>query len=418
MKAVASEGVYSICGGRQGSANVVNMLLVKNGKLAYCNDYNISANTVETDYEFDGNYHHIVSIWGATYQKIYVDGSLIVNLSGLASRSMYVGYNGVYWLSYQNAGAKTAVAPDGVCIKGVASLYINGELVNMFFGKKDYNGIMRPYLWSSLSTDYSYELSRYGNYEQGAYVFEPWADLPEFEITEIDHVNGTVTLNTEEHGLQVGDKVAITKFVEFVGAYNHPTFYTSNTTTLSPKNFPLKQREGTKVVTIEEVDGAVIKSSGFVVTTSFTYTYSVWRLQKVPDTITEARYIDIPKDIAQRPMNIRVETQMLNYASEWSFLRNFDFVSSSGTVLQSVSIGDMICGVPFVVCEISIGVGHVSLNDYGLEYMNEKLSMGSSVYWQRKQYRNYDFTQMYRLRVRAHLAHKHCKVIFSPYHTV
>ena len=418
VKAVAAEGVYSICGGRQGSANVVNMLLVKNGKLAYCNGYNISADTVETDYGFDGNYHHIVSIWGATYQKIYVDGNLIVDVSGLASRSMYVSYNGVYWLSYQNAGAKTAVAPDGVSVKGVAALYINGELANMFFGRKNENGVMRPYLWSSLSTDYSFELGRYGNYEQGAYVFEPWADLPEFEITEIDHTNGTVTLNTEEHGLQVGDKVAVTRFVGFVSTYTHPTFYTTDTTANSPKNFPLKRREATKVVTIEEVDGAVIKSSGFVVTTSFTYTYSAWRLQKVPDTVSEERYIDIPKDVAMRPMNIRVETQMLNYASEWSFLKSFDFVSKSGTSLVSVGINDMICGVPFVVCEISIGKGHVSLNDYGKEYMNENLSAGSDVYWQRKQYKDYDFTQMYRLRVRAHLAHKHCKVIFSPYHTV
>lgn len=419
VKAVASEGVYSICGGRVGGANVVNMLLVKNGKLAYCNGYNISANTVETDYEFDDSYHHIISIWGATYQKIYVDGSLIVNLSGLASRGMYIGYNGVCWLAYQGNGSKTAVAPDGVSVKGVASLYINGELVNMFFGKKDGNGVMRPYLWSSLSSDYSFELSRYGNYEQGAYVFEPWADLPEFNITEIDHVNGTVTLDTEEHGLQVGDKVAITYNVGFVSTYNNPTFYTSDTTTLSPKNFPLKRREGTKVVTIEEVDGAVIKSSEFVVTTSFTYTYTAWRLQKLPSESTAARYIDIPKDIAMRPMNIRVETQILNYASEWSFLGNFDFVSSSGTILQSVHIDDMICGVPFVVCEISIGKGHVSLNDYGREYMDEKQSMGSGgLYWKRKQYKDYDFTQMYRLRVRRHLAHKHCKIIFSPYHTV
>ena len=419
VKAVAAEGVYSICGGRSGSANVVNMLLVKNGKLAYCNGYNISANTVETDYEFDGNYHHIVSIWGATYQKIYVDGTLVVNLSGLASRSMYVSYGGVYWLSYQNAGDNTAVAPDGVSVKGVAALYINGELANMFFGKLDGHGVMRPYLWSSLSTNYSFELSRYGNYGQGAYVFEPWADLPEFEITEIDHVNGTVTLNTEEHGLQVGDKVAITLNVGYFQYYNHPTFYISDTTKLSPKNFPLKRREATKVVTIEEIDGAVIKSSGFVVTTSFTYTYTAWRLQKVPDSNQEARYIDIPKDIAQRPMNIRIETQMLNYASEWSFLNDFVFVAPSGIILESIHIDDMICGVPFVICEISIGKGHVSLNDYGIEYMNENRGRGSGFYWQKKQYRgDYDFTQMYRFRVLRHLAHKHCKVIFSPYHTV
>lgn len=165
VRAVAAEGIYSICGGRAGTANIVNMLLVKNGKLAYCNDYNVSANTVETDYEFDDNYHHIVSKWGATWQKIYVDGNLIVDVSGLASRNMYVsGYYGIYWLCYNDNGSRRWAVPDGFSVKGVARMYINGGLANMFFGSYA-SEPMRPYLWSSLSTDYSFDLDGYDNDE-------------------------------------------------------------------------------------------------------------------------------------------------------------------------------------------------------------------------------------------------------------
>ena len=162
LKAVYAEGTYCICGGRTGSSNIVNLLLVKNGKLAYCNSYNIS-NATETDYTFDDDYHHIISVWGATYQRIYVDGELIVNTTVTTARSLYIGYNGLYFMSYMTNGGNDYAAPADVHVKGIACLYINGELACMFLGRWLSSMNAQPYLWSSISGVKTFDKDNYDN---------------------------------------------------------------------------------------------------------------------------------------------------------------------------------------------------------------------------------------------------------------
>ncbi len=205
LKAVYAEGVYSICGGRAGSA-LANLLLVKNGKLAYCNSSDLSTAT-ETDYTFDDNYHHIISIWGTTYQKIYVDGELIVNTTVTTARSLYIGYNGIYFMSYMNNGGQINIAPADVHVKGPACLYINGELSVIFLGRWLSSMTARPYMWSSISGEKSFDKD---NYNDAQYVLEKNCKetnliaqntlriMPPHTFMSMENVVYTVTLTQEQ----------------------------------------------------------------------------------------------------------------------------------------------------------------------------------------------------------------------------
>lgn len=255
------------------------------------------------------------------------------------------------------------------------------------------------------------------------FVWEPWKDLSHYDITAIDHTAGTITLSTSDHDIAVGDNVAIVaKMTEWSSPWASGTGNTWETflSSASLRNFPLKTYSATKVLTVTAVDGAVITSTGAVVTTTYTYDYTKWQLQKMP---TADVFIEIPDRFKGKALSIRLQGQGFVYSSGSFCLANVSNILRKNDTYKTQVVkgfgGNQVCGVPFLDLEYSVRAGQQSYIDYGVNLWGEVPSIGSKTnVFALSNSSSWNLDEAYWLKAEKLFAHYYTTYTLMPYHTL
>lgn len=253
------------------------------------------------------------------------------------------------------------------------------------------------------------------------FIWQPWKDLSHYDITAIDHTAGTITLSTEDHDIAVGDTVALSAKMKewsnpwYDGKGNTWETFLSST---SLRNFPLKSKGATMRLKVTAVDGAVITSTDAVVTTTYTYNYSYWQLQKIP---TGRVFVELPDYYKGVALSIRLQTQ--GYAANGFCLANVSEILRKNDTWKSQVVpgfgGDQVCGLPFIDCEFSVRNGQQSYIDYGVNLYGEPVGIGSATHkFALCNSSNWSLADSYYLQSSSMHAHYYCTYVVMPYHTL
>lgn len=209
--------------------------------------------------------------------------------------------------------------------------------------------------------------------QKTCYEWMPYSDVEHWDITAVDHTAGTITLSTEDHGLAVGDEVALVAkvgvptegYVAF--SFHYMAKYAS------PSSWPMRYA---KTLIIEAVDGAVITCSTLVQSGSYSYTYKQWQLQRVD---AAAKTLTLPDYLKGRPLRIHVETQYLNHSGGWCFwyMQNTVKNASGGNVYgYNPGNRDTNVGLPWVLGDLEMTDNCFSWHDMGIGYYGEGVHYG------------------------------------------
>lgn len=248
------------------------------------------------------------------------------------------------------------------------------------------------------------------------FVWMPFADLEHWNITAMDLATGTVTLDTEEHGLAVGDSVTIAaKITDWSGDYHFGRQWEGCLSSSRMKNFPVKRRNAIPSMDVTAVNGKEIQMNGLKVSsTNYVPTPSDWQLQRVP---TENRTIALPARFKGKPVTITVEGQFVSYDNSWSFYHARTALLDQNGKFIFEQLGDQFCGLPFVKQMASMRSGHIMLVDVGANLYGEGTALESvrlPVHVSNK-YDGWDVGDATTLYMERLLGHYATRVIVTPY---
>ena len=214
------------------------------------------------------------------------------------------------------------------------------------------------------------------------FVWMPFADLEHWNITAMDLTTGTVTLDTEEHGLAVGDSVTIAvNICDYSGPYSSSkpngrgVSWDTAMGTDRLKNFPVKKFSSIPEMQVTAVNGAEITIDALKTDKNYTPTPKDWQLQRLPET-SKSRSVEIPERYKGKAVTITVEGQYTNRKNTWSNYGARTLVCDDKGNAIFEGMGDDQCGLPFVKQIWSGRSGHQEFVDIGTTFYNEGLTAG------------------------------------------
>ena len=247
------------------------------------------------------------------------------------------------------------------------------------------------------------------------FVWEPFKDLEHWNITAMDLDTGTVTLDTEEHGLAVGDLVTLAaNITEWSGVYKIGRQWDSALGEKRIVNFPVTDHSAIPVVAVTAVNGAEVQCDRLKRTTDYQVTPSDWQLQRAA---TGSKMVDLPDRYIGKPVTITIESQYTNHISDWAHYNSeLLLVDSKGSPV-AFGLGDGVCGVPIFKTVCSIRSGYVSRVDIGNQVYKEHLSIGLPYQATTCASKNghFDIRQGKALRISRVMGHYAARVIVEPY---
>lgn len=258
------------------------------------------------------------------------------------------------------------------------------------------------------------------------FVWMPFADLEHWNITAMDLTTGTVTLDTEEHGLAVGDSVTIAvNICDYSGPYSSSkpngrgVSWDTAMGTDRLKNFPVKKFSGIPEMQVTAVNGAEITIDALKKATNYVPTSTDWQLQRLPKT-REDRLIEIPDRYKGKAITITVEGQYTNRNASWSYYGARALVCDANGSTIYDALGDDPCGLPFVKQIWSGRSGHQEFIDVGSTCYNEGLTAGVShaVSYFGDKGGAWDMTLGKYLIMSWRLSHYATRVSVTPYHSL
>lgn len=208
------------------------------------------------------------------------------------------------------------------------------------------------------------------------FIWKPFEDLEHWNITAMDFGTGTVTLETDEHGLAVGDLVTLAANIHgYLGTYALGRSWEDCMSSSSMKEFPVKIHGAIPSMDVTAVNGAEIQLDTLKVSTSIVPVPSEWQLQRCA---MSGRKVALPTRFKGKPITVTVEGQYVSYNSSWNFFRAQRVLSYNMGYPIFSPIGDENCGLPFVKQICSMRSGHVELADIGVNLYGEDISLGST----------------------------------------
>ena len=247
------------------------------------------------------------------------------------------------------------------------------------------------------------------------FVWEPFKDLEHWNITAIDFSKGTVTLDTEKHGLVVGDLVTLAANIfRYLGAYHPGRSWEDCMSSSSMKNFPVKSHTAIPYMKVTSVNGAEIQLDTLKVSTSIVPVPSEWQLQRCA---TSDRIVALPTGFKGKPVTVTVEGQYVSYTSEWNFFSARRVLIDDMRNQIFPPFGDENCGLPFVKQICSMRSGHLELVDIGVNLYGEDVSLGStsSVFCSVDKEDGWDISHATHLLAKSFLGHYATRVTVTPY---
>lgn len=258
------------------------------------------------------------------------------------------------------------------------------------------------------------------------FVWMPFADLEHWNITAMDLATGTVTLDTEEHGLAVGDSVTIAvNICDYSGPYSSSkpngrgVSWDTAMGTDRLKNFPVKKFSSIPEMQVTAFNGAEITIEALKSDKDYTPTPRDWQLQRLPKT-TESRRVEIPDRYKGKAVTITVEGQYTNRRNNWSEYgaRTIICKDNDGVIFEG--LGDDQCGLPFVKQIWSGRSGHQEFVDIGTTFYNEGITAGAdhkiSCFVDKPG--GWDITLGKYLVMSWRLTHYATRVTLTPYHSL
>ena len=249
------------------------------------------------------------------------------------------------------------------------------------------------------------------------FVWEPFKDLEHWNITAMHLATGTVTLDTEEHGLAVGDLVTLAANIkDWVNNYNlGMAWERCMASSRMAGYFPVKQGEAIPAVKVTAVNGAEIQCDGLKVSTNIVPEPSDWQLQRCA---TAGRSVALPARFKGKPVTVTVEGQYVSYSTDWHFYHARTVLhDDKGNAIFS-QLGDALCGLPFVKQMCSMRSGHIELADIGVNVYGESTELYSvtSLFYSSNKTGAWDISQATSLYMEKALGHYATRVIVTPYH--
>lgn len=247
------------------------------------------------------------------------------------------------------------------------------------------------------------------------FVWEPFKDLEHWNITAMDLTTGTVTLDTEEHGLAVGDLVTVAANIyDWTANYRPGSQWVSCMISGRMKHFPVKQRDAIPAVKVTAVNGAEIQCDGLKKSTNIVPEPSDWQLQRCA---TAGRSVALPARFKGKPVTVTVEGQYVSYSKDWSFYHVRTVLHDDKGEAIFPLLGDSVCGLPFVKQMCSMRSGHIELTDIGLNVYGEDVTMGNytSLFYSSNKTGAWDIGQATNLYMEKVLGHYATRVIVEPY---
>ena len=258
------------------------------------------------------------------------------------------------------------------------------------------------------------------------FVWMPFADLEHWNITAMDLTTGTVTLDTEEHNLAVGDSVTIAvNICDYSGPYSSSkpngrgVSWDTAMGTDRLKNFPVKKFSSIPEMQVTAVNGAEITIDALKTDKNYTPTPKDWQLQRLPKT-SESRSVEIPERYKGKAVTITVEGQYTNRRNTWSNYGVRTLVCDDKGNAIFDGMGDDQCGLPFVKQIWSGRSGHQEFVDIGTTFYNEGLTAGGdhkvSCFVDKPG--DWDITLGKYLVMPWRLTHYATRVTVTPYHSL
>lgn len=247
------------------------------------------------------------------------------------------------------------------------------------------------------------------------FVWEPFKDLEHWNITAMDLATGTVTLDTEEHGLAVGDLVTLAvNITEWSGIYKIGRQWDSALGEKRIVNFPVTDHSAIPVVAVTAVNGAEVQCDRLKRTTDYQVTPSDWQLQRAA---TGYKMVDLPDRYIGKPVTITIESQYTNHISDWALYNSERLLVDSKGSPVAFGLGDGVCGVPIFKTVCSIRSGYVSRVDIGYQVYKEHLSLCLPYQATTCASKNghFDIRQGKALRISRVMGHYAARVIVEPY---
>lgn len=247
------------------------------------------------------------------------------------------------------------------------------------------------------------------------FVWEPFKDLEHWNITAMDLATGTVTLDTEEHGLAVGDLVTLAvNITEWSGVYKIGRQWDSALGEKRIVNFPVTDHSAIPVVAVTAVNGAEVQCDRLKRTTDYQVTPSDWQLQRAA---TGYKMVDLPDRYIGKPVTITIESQYTNHIIDWAHYNSERLLVDSKGSPVAFGLGDGVCGVPIFKTVCSIRSGYVSRVDIGNQVYKEHLSIGQPYQATTCASKNghFDIRQGKALRISRVMGHYAARVIVEPY---
>ena len=247
------------------------------------------------------------------------------------------------------------------------------------------------------------------------FVWEPFKDLEHWNITAMYLATGTVTLDTEEHGLAVGDMVTLAANIQdWVHIYNLGNSWEGCMASSRMVGFSVKQYGAIPAVKVTAVNGAEIQCDGLKVSTNIVPAPRDWQLQRCA---TAGRSVALPARFKGKPVTVTVEGQYVSYSTAWSFYhaRTVLHDDKGNAIFQQ--LGDPVCGLPFVKQMCSMRSGHIELADIGMNVYGEKATRGNytSLFYSTNKTGAWDIGQATNLYMEKALGHYATRIIVTPY---
>lgn len=248
------------------------------------------------------------------------------------------------------------------------------------------------------------------------FVWEPFKDLEHWNITAIDFATGTVTLDTEKHGLAEGDLVTlVANICGYSGTYSLGRSLEYYMSSSSMKKFPVKRRSAIPSMKVTAVNGAEIQLDRLKVSTSIVPVPSAWQLQRCA---TSGRTVALPTRFKGKPVTVTVEGQYVSYNSSFSFFNARRVLIDDMGRPIFFPLGDEKCGLPFVKQICSMRSGHLELIDIGVSLYGEEVSLGntpSTLSYSIDKEDGWDISRATNLFIENILGHYATRVTVTPY---
>ena len=248
------------------------------------------------------------------------------------------------------------------------------------------------------------------------FVWEPFKDLEHWNITAMDLAAGTVTLDTEEHGLAVGDLVTLAANIsDWVHNYNlGMSWEHCMASSRMASMFPVRQGKAIPAVKVTAVNGAKIQCDGLKVSTNIVPAPSDWQLQRCA---TAGRSVALPARFKGKPVTVTVEGQYVSYSTNWHLYHARTVLHDDKGEAIFPLLGDAVCGLPFVKQMCSMRSGHIELTDIGVNVYGESTELFSytSLFISSGKTGAWDIGQATNLYMEKVLGHYATRVIVEPY---